>query len=278
MSEQGYEQLTLFPADFLASHSAQLGNAEAVKMTVTSGQRCSELLRNCGPVGLLVKMLLESSTWHSTRCFLTWKVKATKQGRLFFQLAPSMPRTGGTELQLLGTPTATMRVRSERFRAGRTPNPAEMALIQQAEKLWPTPTARDYKGANSMEHLTREGKNNHTGQLANAVKLWPTPTARSGASPSQTATRQGGADLQTAVLFPTPTTGASLCGGAHTYQSLKALEATGEITPEERRSMAAGNGGQLNPKWVEAMMGFPPGWTELEPDGQTEPGRPESHE
>ena len=129
-----------------------------------------------------------------------------------------------------------------------------------------------------MEHLTREGKNNHTGQLANAVKLWPTPTARSGASPSRTATRQGGADLQTAVLFPTPTTGASLCGGAHTYQSLKALEATGEITPEERRSMAAGNGGQLNPKWVEAMMGFPPGWTELEPDGQTEPGRPESHE
>ena len=25
---------------------------------------------------------------------------------------------------------------------------------------------------------------------------------------------------------------------------------------------AAGNGGQLNPAWVEAMMGFPPGWTE----------------
>lgn len=279
MSEQGYEQLTLFPADFLASRSAQPGSAEAVKTTVTSGQRCSELLKNCGPVGLLVKMLLESSTWHSTQCFLTWKVKATKQGRLYFQLAPSTPRTDGTE-----------------------------------SLSWPTPTARDYRTANSMEHLTRPGGQNHRKQLNNAVQLFPTATARCWKTASETSTRQGGMDLQTVVrlyptptvfdatcgdiagkeyngktrhamkliqaakLFPTPTTGASLCGGTHTYQSLKAMEATGEITPEERRSMAAGNGGQLNPEWVEAMMGFPPGWTELEPDGQTEPGRPESLE
>lgn len=244
MSEQGYEQLTLFPADFLASRSAQPGSAEAVKTTVTSGQRCSELLRNCGPVGLLVKTLLESSIWHSTRCFLTWKVKATKQGRLYFQLAPSTPRTDGTE-----------------------------------PPSWSTPTARDYRTANSMEHLTRPGGQNHRKQLNNAVQLFPTATARCWKMASETVTRQGGMDLQTvARLYPTPTTGASLCGGAHTYQSLKALEATGEITPEERRSMAAGNGGQLNPEWVEAMMGFPPGWTELEPDGWTEPGRQESPE
>lgn len=244
MSGQDCEQLTLFPADFLASHSAQPGNAEAVKMTATSGQRCSELLRNCGPVGLLVKTLLESSTWHSTRCFLTWKYKATKQGRLFFQLAPLMPRTVGTELQ-----------------------------------SWPTPTARDCRTANSMEHLTRPGGQNHRKQLNNAVQLFPTATARCWKMASETETRQGGPDLQTAAkMFPTPTTGASLCGGSNTYKSLKALEESGEITAEERQSMAAGSGGQLNPAWVEALMGFPPGWTELEPDGQTEPGRQESPE
>ena len=97
-----------------------------------------------------------------------------------------------------------------------------------------------------MKHLMQ---GNHTAQLANAVKL-----------------------------YSTPSTGAGLCGGTGNYQQLKALEESGEITPEERRSMAAGNEGQLNPEWVEALMGFPPGWTELEPDGQTEPGRPESHE
>ena len=139
-------QMSMFSAEAsrdLASRLAWPGSEEARKMTVTSGQRCSELLRNCGPVGLLVKMLLESSTWHSTRCFLTWKVKATKQGRLYFQLAASTPRTSETGLQ-----------------------------------SWPTPAARDCKGANSMGHLQREGKRNHADQLANAVKLWATPQAR----------------------------------------------------------------------------------------------------
>ena len=128
-----------------------------------------------------------------------------------------------------------------------------------------------------MEHLRREGKHNHADQLANTVKLWPTPTSRSGTGPSQTETRQGGMDLQTAArLYPTPTTGAGLCGGTGNYQQLQALEADGVISAEERQSMAAGNGGQLNPAWVEAMMGFPPGWTECGPDGQTEAGKRES--
>jgi hypothetical protein len=49
-----------------------------------------------------------------------------------------------------------------------------------------------------------------------------------------------------------------------------------DLAAEERRSMAAGNGGQLNPEWVEAMMGFPPGWTECGPDGRMEAGKQES--
>lgn len=331
MNEQVYEQLTLFPVDSRASPSAPPGSAEAVRMTVTSGQRCSELLRKSSPLGLLAKMLLESSTWHSTLCWLTWNFKATKQGRLYFQLVASTPRISDTDAP-----------------------------------LWPTPAARDCKGANSMEHLQREGKRNHADQLANAVRLWPTvtasdyrargpnshqqglpeavrmwptPTSRSGTGPSQTETRQGGMDLQTAAalwptptvtgnynrpgsgpkagmglataaklyptqfdatcgdikgkeyngqtqhamkliqaakLYPTPTTGAGLCGGTGNYQQLKALEADGTISTEERRSMAAGNGGQLNPEWVEAMMGFPIGWTASGLDGQTEAGNSES--
>ena len=78
-------------------------------------------------------------------------------------------------------------------------------------------------------------------------------------------------------LYPTPTTGAGLCGGTGNYQQLKALEAKGTISTEERKSMAAGNGGQLNPAWAEALMGFPIGWTASEPDGQTEAGKRESH-
>ena len=33
---------------------------------------------------------------------------------------------------------------------------------------------------------------------------------------------------------------------------------------EEARKMGAGNGGQLNPDWVEALMGYPQGWTDID--------------
>lgn len=162
MSRQDCEQLTLFQAGSRASRSVQPGSEEARRMTVTSGLKCCALLKDSGPVGSLVKTLLESSVWNSTRCLLIWKTLNTRQGRLLFQLVPLMPATGG-------------------------------------------------KGA----------------------PLWPTPTA------------------------------GSLCGGSGHYMRLKALEEAGEITEEERKSMSAGNGGQLNPDWVEWLMGFPIGWTSL---------------
>jgi hypothetical protein len=37
---------------------------------------------------------------------------------------------------------------------------------------------------------------------------------------------------------------------------------------EERKAMQAGNGGKLNPTWVEWLMGFPTGWTDLK-DSET---------
>jgi len=43
------------------------------------------------------------------------------------------------------------------------------------------------------------------------------------------------------------------------------LMGKGLITPKERRGMAAGNGGKLNPLWTEWLMAFPTGWSGLEP-------------
>lgn len=212
MSGQDYEQLTLFPVGSPASRSVSPGSEEARRMTVISGQKCLESSVRSGPLGVLQKMLLTSSIWHSTRSFLTWKTKDTKQVCLYFRLVPSKPRTGGTDAP-----------------------------------LWPTPKASDCKGSGPRGSKSAE----HNLKKRN---------------------------LKGVVMYPTPTTGAGLCGGTGNYNQLKALEEVGEITEEERKSMAARNGGQLNPDWVEAMMGFPPGWTELEPDGQTEPGRQKSRE
>ena len=107
MNGQDCGQLTLFPEDSRASLFPSPGSAEAVRMTVTSGQKCCALLKNSGPLGSLAKMLLESSIWRSTRRYLIWKPKATPQGRLLFRLAPSTPRTDGIDALLLPTPTAS---------------------------------------------------------------------------------------------------------------------------------------------------------------------------
>lgn len=210
MSGQDYEQLTLFQEGSPASRSVQPGSAEAVRMTVTSGQRCLELSRKSGPLGLLEKMLLGSSIWHSTRCFLTWRDKATKQGRLYFRLAASTPRTGESGSQYWDASTA-----------------ADTPLFPTITRF--DATCGDIKG----KEFT--GKTRHGMKLIQAAKLYPTPTAQMRKGPSHSKTRQGGPNLQTAI---------SDIDGP----------------------------GQLNSEWVEAMMGFPPGWTELEEDGQMEPG------
>jgi hypothetical protein len=51
-----------------------------------------------------------------------------------------------------------------------------------------------------------------------------------------------------------------MCGGTGSWDLLKK-----NTTIEEARSMGAGNGGKLNPDWVEWLMGWPLGWTDLKP-------------
>ena len=226
MSGQDFMQLTLFQEDSPASRSALPGSEEARKMTVTSGRRCLEFYGSFGPVGLLVRTLLESSIWRSTRCLLTWKMQDTPGRRLLFRLAPSTPRIEETGSPLLPTPISSdANGTNDRHSSLRT-----------YVKMFPTPTARDCKGANSLDHLlVTGGGRKHVDQLANWVKL-----------------------------FPTPTTGAGLCGGTGNYQQLMKLKEAGVITEEERKSMSQGNGGQLNPRWVEWLMGYPIGWTDLD--------------
>jgi hypothetical protein len=151
------EQLTLFPAGTL-DHASLLvtpGSDEARKMTATSGRKLHAFCPKSAPVGLLARMLLDTSVWGSTTCYLTWKAKVTKQSRLYFQLVPSTPHTDETECS-----------------------------------LWPTPTASDGTtgaiiGKNDIFRITSTGKPRKVNQngtdgsvgLARLVQLWPTPTA-----------------------------------------------------------------------------------------------------
>lgn len=206
MSGRDCEQLTLFPADSPASHSAQPGSAEAKRMTVTSGRKCLELSKNCGPLGSLEKTLLASQLWHSTRCWLIWKPKVTKQGRLWYQLQVSAPSTDGTDLQ-----------------------------------SWPTPSASDGGRTAINPILTKNGtirhKNKAGGQsfarLDQVVALFPTPKAR---------------DYKDTTAMPPS----------------RERDSSKDSLPQRiGRESKCKPGGTLNPDWVEWLMGFPPGWTEV---------------
>ena len=241
MSGQDCRQLTLFPVDSPASPFLSPGSAEARRMTVISGLKCLELYQNSGPLGSLVRMLLGSSIWRSTRCTLTWKTKVTPCKRLLFRLVPLTRRTGGTEYVSW---------------AGND---------QRAIYFIPTPRAQNIK---TSEKAKRESKSSPG--LADYVQMFPTPKASDYKGSGPAGTKSAIHDLKKhnlkgfVMFYPTPTTGAGLCGGTGNFQQLKKLQQAGQITEEERRNMSQGNGGQLNPTWVEWLMGFPIGWTDLD--------------
>jgi hypothetical protein len=89
---------------------------------------------------------------------------------------------------------------------------------------------------------------------ATASGSWPTPTV-SGNYNRKGASAKSGDGLATAVLrCATPT--------ARDWRSGKASEAT---MMRNSRPLSEQIGGSLNPTWVEWLMGWPLGWTDLEP-------------
>jgi DNA (cytosine-5)-methyltransferase 1 len=89
---------------------------------------------------------------------------------------------------------------------------------------------------------------------------WPTPTAHMAKETNAPSEHMRNTPTLTAqVNWPTPRT-KGMCGGSGAWAQLKA-----NTTIEEARAMGAGNGGKLNPMWVEWLMGWPLGWTDLKP-------------
>ena len=67
------------------------------------------------------------------------------------------------------------------------------------------------------------------------------------------------------VFWPTPSTGAALCGGTGNFKTLMAMRDAGLITEEERRQLSQGNGGNTNPGLLEWLMGYEQEFTKLIP-------------
>jgi hypothetical protein len=133
----------------------------------------------------------------------------------------------------------------------------------------PTPRAADgNKGTRTLEGAQREETRGHGIDLPMFAQLYPTPRPCSGK-------RSGGSNrsefyrlFRIAHLFPTPT-----CNDAKNDNPPSQRTENGRHS--DQLSVVAG--GSLNPDWVEWLMGFPPGWTELD-GGGTNTTSPESPE
>jgi hypothetical protein len=155
---------------------------------------------------------------------------------------------------------------------------------------WPTPCTRDYKGVSGAGRQEKKGNPQDTLCNAVAAKMWPTPKA-SAADPDLANLERSatGISLQTAVaLWPTPTVcgqynrkGASKNSGdglatvVRRYPTPGANEDSYRLNGNSQQSNSLGaiarsealaespeSGGQLNPTWVEWLMGWPLGWTD----------------
>ena len=121
--------------------------------------------------------------------------------------------------------------------------------------LWERPT---------LEPITSEkGCGLSPAVLPGDGRMWMTPKASDGefGTPRTTGRpMERSTHLGTQVkIWPTPRT-AGMCGGTGSWELLNK-----NTTKEEARLMGAGNGGKLNPTWVEWLMGWPLGWTDLKP-------------
>lgn len=109
---------------------------------------------------------------------------------------------------------------------------------------WPTPTTQEVEHPDAIlnekgRRVSKDGKNSHSLGLADAVQVWRTPTVDDSKNVNP-----------------------------------KDNRFTGLVAQVNSRTTTGTDGGKLNPNWVEWLMGFPPGWTDLK-DSET-PSSPKS--
>jgi hypothetical protein len=128
-----------------------------------------------------------------------------------------------------------------------------LTLNDQIAHLFPTPRA-----SNGMTHPIREpGRiRDHRWRLEDYIAFFPTPKATDAdhGGPRARDSRGNLSLPAAAALYPTPT-----CNDAKNNNPPSQRKENGRHS--DQLNVVAG--GSLNPEWVEWLMGFPVGWTDI---------------
>jgi len=182
----------------------------------------------------------DTSSWRTSALSLfggsmsyseTWPRAGMMRNGISYRLQPLVPRTSAKGSGLWPTPTTdSAQNRQNKYAQGGTP-------LTVAVKNWPTPRTRGLIGGSGskemMGDMVKRGELDlEEAEAMAGVKMWPTPTSRDWKGPGANGRHRDG-KLQLDTLD-------------------RAVQ--GAELPT----------GQLNPTWVEWLMGYPGGWTDLE--------------
>ena len=226
---RGEELLTLYLEDFPARTFHPQEKAQELTDSVAE---CGEKWQ-----GWLAKFDQNTFSWKTAQCSLLGEEP---------ELLATLPRSGMTQDGLLWElPTL-----------GPITKETECGLSEN----WPTPRSCSAMAATITPESAWNEKRNPNLETIVGQRLWPTPTAHMAKETNAPSEHNRNTPTLTAqVNWPTPRT-KGMCGGSGSWDLLNK-----NTTQEEARQMGAGNGGKLNPTWVEWLMGWPLGWTDLKP-------------
>jgi len=288
-----FQTATSSQPDTHANHFHKPGSEEAVKMTDISGRTYFPLFKENDRLGAFSRMFLGTSLWGSTKCYLTWKGKATPQGRSLFQLVPLTHITEetdfGSSVEMWRTPMAADGTHNHCLAPSVVEGKTTLTLTNQVKGgiagLWTTPNTMDHLPQRSKEALERQANTTRKGRTrpanlreqvnpetveawekAQEPQMWPTPRACSAMSAENIHNRVKDKfpNLESEVarsMWPTPSASDNRDRG---HVGMPAIKRRMEKGKQLNLSMVVPEvSGSLNPEWVEWLMGYPRGWTDL---------------
>lgn len=225
---------------------------------------------------LSVKYDLATHSWKTVHCLfpedlpqslVTLPKWGTLQlGGLWERITPAH-LTSETESGFWQTPTVSV---AEHPGQVKHKKGQQLRLPQQVKNppMFPTPSASEPElerrantantyvtNTGTVRNQNADGSSSNLG-LAGSVKMFPTPTASTGGPEPEGKT---GRKLATAVKsWPTPA--ACMSKGSSPAALTRKTGKSRENDRLDHKIMAT-EGGQLNPDWVELLMGWPRGWT-----------------
>lgn len=290
------EESTLFPAVSHAKTFQPLAKVpESQVNALASGKKCTESFAKYDPATFLWRTSQHSFLGGLESFSETWPRSGMTANGIAYRLQPSAPLT--REIGFGSWPTPCSAAEAPNLGSNKKNGPKSLVEVANGnhpmpKKFWLTPRATE-TGENTANFVKRMGDRTDScaGSLSaqvNNPKTWPTPRA---ANPGSRPNGKGGKILAEEVMiaeglrvrgekFPTPKARQRGDCPSERQRKSPSLESVVKFSTPQARDFRTGQqkrysdpnrsknlndqiGGQLNPQWVEWLMGLPPGWTDL---------------